>query len=76
MQISSLLDPRRLKLDLVATSRVDAIEEVALQLEDSDMVLDYPKFWDELMEREKIEPTVLGHEIALPHAQKTHAASS
>ncbi|MEM1058558.1 MAG: PTS sugar transporter subunit IIA [Verrucomicrobiota bacterium] len=69
MQISNLLDSNKLKLDLKASKRVDAIEEVAKQLKDAEAVLDYGKFWDELLEREKIEPTVLGHEIALPHAR-------
>lgn len=69
MQISSLLESSNLKLNVKATKRVDAIEEVASQLKGSDLILDYKKFWDELLEREKIEPTVLGHEIALPHAR-------
>jgi len=69
MQISSLLDPKYLKLNLKSNERVDAIEEVATQLKGDDGILDFGKFWDELLEREKIEPTVLGHEIALPHAR-------
>lgn len=69
MQISSLLAPENLLIDLKADQRVDAIKEVAGQIKDNELMLDYGKFWDELMEREKIEPTVLGHEIALPHAR-------
>jgi len=56
MQISSLLKPEQIKMELAQVKRCNAINEVAQLLQ-------------ELLARERIESTCLGNEIAFPHAR-------
>jgi mannitol/fructose-specific phosphotransferase system IIA component (Ntr-type) len=69
MQISSLLKPEQIKLELTEAKRVDAINEVAQLLQANPNVTNYTGFYGELLARERIESTCLGNEIAFPHAR-------
>ena len=69
MQISSLLKPEQIKLELAELKRVDAINEVAQLLQANPNVTNYEGFYGELLARERIESTCLGNEIAFPHAR-------
>jgi len=69
MQISSLLKPEQIKLELDQTKRCNAINEVAQQLQNNANVLNFAGFYEELLARERIESTCLGNEIAFPHAR-------
>ncbi|HUB67900.1 MAG TPA: PTS sugar transporter subunit IIA [Candidatus Methylacidiphilales bacterium] len=69
MQISSLLKPDQIKLELKEQKRVDAINEVAQLLQKNPNVLNFAGFYEELLARERIESTCLGNEIAFPHAR-------
>ncbi len=72
-RISHLLDPSRVVLDLEGTRRTTAIHEVALALEGAPGMVDFPAFYAELLARERLDSTCIGHEVALPHARTEHA---
>jgi mannitol/fructose-specific phosphotransferase system IIA component (Ntr-type) len=69
MQISSLLKPEQIKIELTQQKRVDAINEVSQLLQSNPNVTNFASFYEELLAREKIESTCLGNEIAFPHAR-------
>jgi mannitol/fructose-specific phosphotransferase system IIA component (Ntr-type) len=69
MQISSLLKPEQIKLELDQTKRCNAINEVAQLLQSNPSVTNFAGFYEELLARERIESTCLGNEIAFPHAR-------
>jgi mannitol/fructose-specific phosphotransferase system IIA component (Ntr-type) len=69
MQISSLLKPDQIKLELGQTKRCNAINEVAQLLQANPNVTNFAGFYEELLARERIESTCLGNEIAFPHAR-------
>jgi mannitol/fructose-specific phosphotransferase system IIA component (Ntr-type) len=69
MQISSLLKPEQIKLELTQQKRCNAINEVAQLLQGNASVVNFPGFYEELLARERIESTCLGNEIAFPHAR-------
>jgi mannitol/fructose-specific phosphotransferase system IIA component (Ntr-type) len=69
MQISSLLKPDQIKLELDQTKRCNAINEVAQLLQSNPNVTNFAGFYEELLARERIESTCLGNEIAFPHAR-------
>ena len=69
MQISSLLKPEQIKLELAQQKRCNAINEVAQLLQGNPNVTNFPGFYEELLARERIESTCLGNEIAFPHAR-------
>ena len=69
MQISSLLKPDQIKLELDQAKRCNAINEVAQLLQHNPNVTNFAGFYEELLARERIESTCLGNEIAFPHAR-------
>jgi len=69
MQISSLLKPEQIKLELDQAKRCNAINEVAQLLQNNPNVTNFAGFYEELLARERIESTCLGNEIAFPHAR-------
>src|SRR5271154_6417418 len=69
MQISSLLKPEQIKLELAQQKRCNAINEVAQLLQSNPNVTNFAGFYEELLARERIESTCLGNEIAFPHAR-------
>jgi len=69
MQISSLLKPEQIKMELSQQKRCNAINEVAQLLQSNPNVTNFAGFYEELLARERIESTCLGNEIAFPHAR-------
>jgi len=73
--ISHLLDPARIKLHLQSSQRVAAITEVARLLHGHPDVTSFDGFHAELLERDRLDTTCLGNEVALPHARTGHVKS-
>jgi mannitol/fructose-specific phosphotransferase system IIA component (Ntr-type) len=73
-RLSTLLDPARINLALRHTRRTYALKEVAAQLDGHPAVINYAAFYRELLQRERLDTTVLGNGIALPHARTEHVA--
>ena len=71
-RLSSLLAPERILLKLQSTKRTNALHEVAKLLETHPDVVNFQGFYNELLARERLDTTCLGHEIALPHARTEH----
>ncbi|MDZ4815245.1 MAG: PTS sugar transporter subunit IIA [Verrucomicrobiota bacterium] len=69
MKIVELLKPELVALDLHSTSKCPAIREVADLLQKDARVLDFKKFYEELLARERAYTTSLGFELAFPHAR-------
>ena len=69
MTISDYLREDRILLDLAATTKEDAIAELADVLKDADEINDLGKYLDHVREREHLQTTGIGHGIALPHAR-------
>jgi fructose PTS system EIIA component len=71
-RLAQLLDPARIKLEVQSTKRTAALNEVARLLEDHPDVLNFAGFYNELLARERLDPTCIGNGIALPHARTDH----
>lgn len=68
-RLSALLRMDRIKLNLEAQSKNNALREVAALLRDTGALADYDVFLREIFERERLSNTALGHEVAIPHAR-------
>ena len=56
-------------IELDATSKADAIRQLVAHLGKNKNVVDEHEVLERVMERESLEPTSLGHGIAIPHAR-------
>jgi fructose-specific phosphotransferase system IIA component len=68
-KIASLLSPEKISLDLQAKQKTTALREVAELLARSKCVGDFEAFFNEILERERVSNTALGHDVAIPHAR-------
>jgi mannitol/fructose-specific phosphotransferase system IIA component (Ntr-type) len=68
-KISSLLSADRINLALKATSKTEALREVASSMKDIKCIKDFESFFRDVLERERVSNTALGHDVALPHAR-------
>ena len=66
---AELLSAAPIAPDLKAASGEEAIHRVAELLEGNPVVADVGKFAAEVLEREKLSPTAMGHGVAFPHAR-------
>lgn len=69
MNILDLLSVGRVNLSLKATSKDEAIKEIAKLFEQTNVVSDYNGFVSAVMEREALSSTALGDGIVIPHAR-------
>jgi fructose-specific phosphotransferase system IIA component len=70
--LASLLHPERINLDVKATEKAPALREVAELLHCPECVTDFDAFFREILERERVSNTALGHDVAIPHARTEH----
>ncbi|MDX2225569.1 MAG: PTS sugar transporter subunit IIA [Verrucomicrobiae bacterium] len=69
MKIAELLKPEFIQLNLTSGKKCQAIREVADLVQNDPRILDFKKFYEELLARERSNTTSLGHELAFPHAR-------
>jgi len=68
-KVAALLKPEAFNLNLQARNKTDALREVAGLLVPSQRVANFEAFFNEILERERVSNTALGHEVAIPHAR-------
>jgi mannitol/fructose-specific phosphotransferase system IIA component (Ntr-type) len=71
-RFSQLLDPARVNLHVTSTKRTAALHEVARQLTNHPDVVNFDGFYNELLARDRLDTTSLGHGFAVPHARTEH----
>lgn len=74
VRIAQLLDPSRILMEIRETKRTPAIHEVAKLMEGNPDLTNFQAFYNELLARERVDPTCIGNEVALPHARTDHAS--
>ena len=67
LKLSDILDKRCIKLDMYATKKREAIEELVNLLLKTDNVKNMKGLVDELVEQEQLVSTGIGEGIAIPH---------
>ncbi len=67
--ISSLLSVDRINLNLAATSKNQAMHEVADLMRHLSCIKDFKAFFQDVLDRERVSNTALGHDVAMPHAR-------
>jgi fructose-specific phosphotransferase system IIA component len=68
-KITSLLSADAIQLELRSRQKVPALREVAELLAHSKCVGDFEAFFNEILQRERVSNTALGHDVAIPHAR-------
>lgn len=71
-RLSQLLDPSRVTLSLKNTKRTSALNELAQLLVSHPDVQNFDGFYAELLARDRLDTTSLGHGFAVPHARTDH----
>lgn len=71
-RFSQLLDPARITLRVHSTKRTSALNEVAQLLVGHPQVANFDGFYAELLARDRLDTTSLGHGFAVPHARTDH----
>jgi len=67
--LGSLLREDRVILDLAVRDKWEAIRALAETFRGSEEILDFPKFVEDVLSREKLQTTGVGEGIGLPHAR-------
>ena len=73
-RLASLLAPEMIKLNLCATDKTAALREVAELLAQHRCIHNFEVFFQEIIERERVSNTALGHDVAIPHARTDQCA--
>lgn len=68
-KIAALLRPDRIKLNVQSHQKNGALREVAELLATGQCVANFDAFYHEILERERVSNTALGHDVAIPHAR-------
>lgn len=71
-RLSQLLHPSRILLQVKNTKRTSALNEVAQLLAPHPDVINFDGFYAELLARDRLDTTSLGHGFAVPHARTDH----
>jgi fructose-specific phosphotransferase system IIA component len=67
--LADLLKPEAINLNIQARQKTAALREVASLLLQNKSVTSFDAFFHEILERERISNTALGHDVAIPHAR-------
>jgi fructose-specific phosphotransferase system IIA component len=67
--VASLLRPTAINLNLQARKKTEALREVATLLQKANCIKNFDSFFEEILERERVSNTALGHDVAIPHAR-------
>ena len=67
--LAGLLKSDAISLNLQERQKVPALREVASMLAKNQSVTNFDAFFSEILERERISNTALGHDVAIPHAR-------
>jgi fructose-specific phosphotransferase system IIA component len=73
-KVAGLLRPDAINLNLQSRQKVDALREVATLLQKAGCVSNFDAFFSEILERERVSNTALGHDVAIPHARTEQCA--
>ena len=76
MTIASLLALERIQVDVPASSKKRALEQLSVLLCNDDEELSSGKIFDALLARERLGSTSLGYGIAIPHARHSDAPAA
>lgn len=71
-RVSQLLDLTRISLQVKNSKRTSALNEVAQLLANHPGVQNFDGFYAELLARDRLDTTSLGHGFAVPHARTDH----
>lgn len=69
MDIADVLRPERIELNLKASTKQEALEELSELLMQSGALTDKQAFLDDVYERERVSSTGIGNGIAIPHGK-------
>jgi CBS domain-containing protein len=69
MKLANLLLERRINIDLMATTKDEAVRELLGMIKAEGVKLDYDAILRSVREREEVENTSYGHGFAFPHAR-------
>ena len=69
MGITDYIQPNLINLNLKARNKEDAIRELALLMKNTPAMGNFRGFLEDVFEREQLEPTGIGDEVAMPHAR-------
>jgi fructose-specific phosphotransferase system IIA component len=67
--LASLLKSEAINLNLQARQKTAALREVAEMLAQNKSIANFDAFFREIIERERVSNTALGHDVAIPHAR-------
>ena len=69
MDVTNYIQEDLINLNLQSRNKEDAIRELAQLMEDTPAMGNLKQFLEDVFERERLETTGIGDEIALPHAR-------
>ena len=69
MDVTTYIQKDLINLNLQSSTKEDAIRELAQLMENTPAMGDLKSFLEDVFERERLETTGIGDEIALPHAR-------
>lgn len=76
MEILDLLNTNQMSFNIEATTKVDAIREIAQMFLKDGVITDVDQYVDSVMEREKTGTTGVGEGIAIPHGKSDAVKTS
>jgi len=74
MEISDLIRPEWIRLDMESESREKVIRELAGTLNEGGVLKDMERYLADVFEREKMGSTAIGFDVAIPHGKSDGVA--